>query len=224
MKQGLARPKSLTALATERIREGIVTGRYPLGAPLYEKALAEDYAMSKTPVREALVQLQKEGLVRVVPHSGTFVFRPTQAGIAEICELRMVLEETGLLLSARRAGAALIQDLQGLVAAMRAALDAADGARYRREDAAFHRALLAHAGNACLLSAYATIEAAIGALRVHIVRPNPREAEASFEDHRLIVRALAAGHEPEAAGVLRQHIGRSRDLFVATDAPLASAA
>jgi DNA-binding GntR family transcriptional regulator len=223
MPSSVQRPKSLTARATEAIREGIVTGRYPLGAPLFEKALAEEYAVSKTPVREALVQLQKEGLVRVVPHSGTFVFRPTAAEIAEICELRMVLEESGLLFSARRDGPGLAAALRRLVGTMRAALDAGDGPRYRAADAAFHRALLAHAGNGYLLAAYATIEAMVGALRVHIVRPNPREAEASFEDHLRILVALEAQHEPEAASVLRQHIGRSRDLFVRADTLVAAA-
>lgn len=213
-----ARPKSLTAMATEAIRQGIVTGRYPLGAPLFEKTLADEFEVSKTPVREALVQLQKEGLVRVAPHSGTFVFRPTAAEIAQICELRMVLEEAGLGFSMRRDADSLIAALRLILARMEAALKAGDGATYRAEDASFHHALLAHGGNAWLLSGYATIEGVVGALRVHIVRPNPREAEASFDEHGRIVQALAAGHELEAAGILRQHIGRSRDLFIQADA------
>ena len=85
----IKKPKSLTLLALEKIREGITRGEYALGAPLYEKVLAEDFGISKTPVREALVQLQHEGLVVVQPHSGTFVFELGDGEVGELCELRL---------------------------------------------------------------------------------------------------------------------------------------
>ena len=64
----LERPRSLTALVLDRLRQGIVCGDVGLGEQLSESALAGQLGVSKTPVREALQQLRNEGLVRIVPH------------------------------------------------------------------------------------------------------------------------------------------------------------
>src|SRR6266404_7182103 len=98
----IKKPKSLTLLALEKIREGITRGEYALGAPLYEKLLAGEFGISKTPVREALVQLQREGLVVVQPHSGTFVFELADGEVSELCELRLILETNAVQLAMRR--------------------------------------------------------------------------------------------------------------------------
>src|SRR5688572_28849988 len=115
----IKKPKSLTLLAMDNIREGITSGAYPLGAPLFEKVLAEEFGISKTPVREALVQLQREGLVVVVPHSGTFVFELADNEVTELCELRLILETNAVQLAMRRQSGQLIADLDGIVEGMR---------------------------------------------------------------------------------------------------------
>ena len=70
----ISRPKSLTEISVEHIREAITKGDLGLGHPVSESALASSLGISKTPVREALAQLKIEGLVKIFPQKGTFVF------------------------------------------------------------------------------------------------------------------------------------------------------
>src|SRR3546814_13734933 len=94
----LQRPKSLTTLAVDEIRGRIVRGELGLGAPLSENALALELGVSKTPIREALLQLKMEGLVSIQPPRGSFVFDMTVEEIRPLGELRATRSE------ARRVG------------------------------------------------------------------------------------------------------------------------
>ena len=207
------RPPSLTGFARDRIRRGIITGEYPLGAPLYEKVLAARLGISKTPVREGLVQLQNEGIVVVRPHSGTFVFDPTENDIAEICECRQILETSALALAAKRNGKALVATLAANIEKMRKAMQARKFERYRDLDADFHMALFNHCGNSCLGASYTLIEGKIAALRVNLGTPLPRETSPSLIDHQSVVSALEAGDLAAAARELSRHILRTKALF-----------
>src|SRR3546814_2324752 len=108
----LQRPKSLTTLAVDEIRGRIVRGELGLGAPLSENALALELGVSKTPIREALLQLKMEGLVSIQPQRGSFVFDMTVEEIRQLGELRATLEVTALELAMQRNRAALVGALR----------------------------------------------------------------------------------------------------------------
>ena len=80
------RPQSLKEIAAERIRKAIVQGRLKMGESLSENFLAQNLHVSKTPIREALSLLNMEGLVKIVPQKGTFVFSMDKPEIIELCE------------------------------------------------------------------------------------------------------------------------------------------
>src|SRR5579862_9332248 len=80
----IARPRSLSAIVVDRIRDLIVTGKLELGEQLSENALAEQLGVSRTPVREAFMRLEAERLVEVKPQRGTFVFRYDASELREI--------------------------------------------------------------------------------------------------------------------------------------------
>src|SRR4029453_15916741 len=101
MKQ-LERPQSLTAMAVDAIRRAIVGGDLGLGEQLSEGVLARTLGISKTPVREALQQLRNEGLVRIIPQTGSFVFTMSAHEVLELCELRLALEEAALRFAIER--------------------------------------------------------------------------------------------------------------------------
>jgi len=209
----IKKPKSLTLLALEKIREGITRGDYALGAPLYEKVLAEEFGISKTPVREALVQLQREGLVVVQPHSGTFVFELADGEVTELCELRLILETNALQLGMRRQAGRLIAELDILVQAMREALKKKQISPYRELDAQFHRAFFKHCGNAYLAGSYALIEAKLQTLRVNLMKPLPNLSKMSMEEHLKITQALKESKTSKAIDILGAHIKRARELM-----------
>lgn len=143
----LRRAKSLTDQAADTIRARIVSGDMPLGAPLSENALATELGVSKTPVREALLQLKMEGLVSIQPQRGSFVFDMTVEEIAKLGELRESLELTALRLAMRRRPDALLADMTSTIAAMETAVVNDDNAAYRKLDTAFHDLLFQHCDN-----------------------------------------------------------------------------
>ena len=104
----IARPKSLTELVGEELRARIVDGRLRLGAALSENALAAELGLSKTPVREALLQLKLERLVEVLPQRGTYVFRLAADQVAPISELREVLEVAALTAAMAASGSSCL--------------------------------------------------------------------------------------------------------------------
>src|SRR5581483_543506 len=114
----IKRPASLTEIALQKIRKAIVEGALPLGSAISEGQLAASLGISKTPVREALAQLRIEGLVTIVPQSGTFVFTLSASEVVEICELRQMLEAAALRLALERNRTRLIDRLADVCADM----------------------------------------------------------------------------------------------------------
>ena len=209
----IIKPKSLTQLAFEKIRDGITAGRYPLGSPLYEKVLAEEFEISKTPVREALVQLQHDGLVVVVPHSGTFVFNLVDGEVTELCEVRLLLETNALHLAMKRQPSQLVSELTRITDEMTGALEAGDVETYRSLDNDFHRAFFDWSGNGYLTKCYQLIEAKIATLRVCLMTPLPEVVAPGMEEHIQITAALAEGATKRAITIVTAHIRRARDLM-----------
>src|SRR5262245_18189269 len=113
------------ALVAAEIRSRITAGRLPLGARISDKKLAAELNVSRTPVREALVQLQSDGLVLMRPQSGTFVFDLTVQEVRDICATRAILE-TGAIRLAAAAGSADAMARLGLLVG-RAAIALDDG-------------------------------------------------------------------------------------------------
>src|SRR5260221_9041097 len=117
----ILRPRSLTAIVIDQIRDLIITGKLALGEQLSENTLAEQLGVSRTPVREAFLRLESEGLVEVRPQRGTFVFQYDATELREILELPEGLEVGALRI-------ALGRDIVGLAAAPRSHLDAGEDA------------------------------------------------------------------------------------------------
>jgi DNA-binding GntR family transcriptional regulator len=103
MTQPLAR--TMSGQITARIREKILSGAYPPGAPLLQDVIAAEFGVSKIPVREALVQLRSEGLVDIFAHRG-FLVRPVSAAeMEEVFRLRLAIEPVAVVEGARGATA-----------------------------------------------------------------------------------------------------------------------
>lgn len=205
------RTKSLTATVVDRLLSEIVEGVIPLGSLLSEKVLAESYGMSKTPVREALVQLQSMGLVHILPQRGGRVFSPDAEQVRELCEVRLELESTGLRLSMSRGREPLAALLRGIVAEMNECFDLSHPAAYQRLDYAFHLALFTYCGNTLLGEAYELFGARISALRTHLSSPQAYLLKRSLEEHRMMVDLVEANDLRTALQLLGEHISRTRE-------------
>jgi DNA-binding GntR family transcriptional regulator len=200
----IARPRSLSAIVVEQIRDLIITDRLGLGEQLSEQTLAEQLGVSRTPVREAFLKLQTERLVEVKPQRGTFVFQYDTTELREICELREVLE-TGALRVAIKHGR------HKVIKALRAQLRAAAGivrqgpAAYQPHDTAFHETLVQASGNRELIAAYEKISGRVRAIRFRLTT-TLEQIQGSQRDHGLVVEALVAGNDAEAEAALGRHV------------------
>ena len=211
----LQRPKSLTALAADEIRGRIVRGELGLGSPLSENALALELGVSKTPIREALLQLKMEGLVSIQPQRGSFVFDMSPDEIRQLGELRETLEVTALDGAMKRRSEPLVAALTAIVDAMAEAVRSADNGRYRMLDAAFHRALFEHAGNCYLADCYGGFAFRIQALRARLCG-DPALNAVSLRDHARLRDLIAEGDRESARALLVSHMTRTIGDYLAS--------
>ena len=197
---------SMTTDAFERIRDAIVTGGLEFGEHLSETQIAQALGMSKAPVRAAFIELRDNGLVSVVPQSGTYVFSPTAEDVRTMSEFRALLEDRALREAYRLRRSVMLSRLDDAIATMRRAIDAKNWDSYREGDSAFHLAFLEESGNRYLLRAYLLTSTALEALRVRLRGGAGNFRERSFREHCQMAAQLKEGKVDEAAALLRNHI------------------
>ena len=218
----IQRPASLTEIALQQIRTAIIDGTLPLGSAISESQLAASLGISKTPVREALAQLRMEGLVRIVPQSGTFVFTLSATEVVEICELRQTLETAALRLALERNRVRLIEGLAEVCASMDKVRAVSDERAYLRLDSAFHEQFFANCGNRYFAEAYARIVPKVAALRTHLAT-RPDHTRMSYEEHKQILSAIQRKRDKEIMSILDKHIERTRTAYTRNIEDIAAA-
>jgi DNA-binding GntR family transcriptional regulator len=208
----ILRPRSLTAIVTDQVRDLIITDKLGLGDQLSENTLAEQLGVSRTPVREAFLRLESEGLVTVRPQRGTFVFQYDATELREILELREVLEAGALRIALGRDGATLAAALAVQVEAGEAVLKQGPAA-YQVIDTAFHETLVRASENRELVDAYLRIASRVRAIRYRLTRTVAQIAS-SQATHGKIVAAIRAADATEAEALLRYHVYSSYRFFL----------
>lgn len=185
------RPTTLSEAALEELREAIVEGRLAPNTPIREVAIARQLGISRAPLREALRQLMREGLVLHVPYRGTIVAPLTVRTIEELRSLRRLLEEYAAEQLITQASDAQIATLGELVEAMEAHAAAGDIAALNLTDLQFHQRLIEISDHQMLLTVWQTYVQQIRrilALRNRI-NHDPRSIAAM---HRDLLNALQA--------------------------------
>jgi DNA-binding GntR family transcriptional regulator len=194
-------------------------GELSLGEAVSEDRLSSMLGVSRTPVREALAALQLQGLVVIQPQRGSFIFQPTDADLAEICDYRLLLESRAMALATARAPGDLIATLRAAQSDMERAEAADDRVAAARADAAFHTAFFHHCTNRLLAQAYTLVSGRLGAIRFHARRSRGTRRHSSVQ-HRAIIAALKANDLAEADRVLAVHIMNMRPHFAEASAAL----
>lgn len=200
-------------MVADEVRERIIDGRVRLGAGLSEQSLAAELGISKTPVREALLQLKQEGLVQVQPQRGTYVFRLEADQVTQITELREVLELAAAKAALQRNADALAERMTGLLEGMRKAYERDDRVAYRRLDGDYHDAIIDLCGNDYIRTAYRQISFCIAALRSRLSNEVLLN-KASLADHREMLRLVRAGDTAALTKLMRTHIGQTKQSYL----------
>ena len=197
--------RPLKGIVADEIRSRIIVGTLNLGERVSDKDLASELRISRTPVREALLQLQAEGLIVVRPRSGTFVFDLSLKDLREICDLRALFETGALRMGAAHQPNRMVHALATRVAEAALALEAGDFARCEALDTAFHETLIELSGNKYLIESYRTISDKVRALRSRLPQIRERIANA-LAQHRHIVDLVAVGRIDVAADEIAMHV------------------
>lgn len=206
---GRARDGDAGARIADSIRAGIVGGDYPPGMRIRQEDLAARFGASRIPVRQALQQLEYEGLVTVVANAGAWVSRLTLAECEEVYQMRERLEPLLLRYSAPALDDAAIEDLSRL--AHRISVVGADTDAFLVLDREFHLASYAGAQTAQLGDLIQKLWNTTAPYRRAYVRSWAHESRRiAYEEHHLIVAALRDGDVEEAERVLAGHIRRTR--------------
>ena len=200
--------------ATELIREAILDGRLQPGQRLKEEDLARQLGISRTPVREALLMLQVEGLVVAAPNRGAAVRSHTPDDLEDLYVLRALLEGH----AARRAGVRITEEQVDQLRESCERFDAlAPEEELRelvRENMFFHSTILDIAGSARLASMVRRV-IELPLVYKSYIWYSPDQKRISSHYHRQIVNALAAGDGDRAELVMKEHVFEARDLLVA---------
>jgi len=208
------KPKSLSESVLEHLRSEIISGRLELGAAISERQLAEQLRVSKTPVREALAQLRNEGLVRILPRKGAYVFSLSAHEVIAICDFRVAIETAALKLALDRNPEAFVAEIREIVAEMERCQAKGDIPGYLALDTEFHAAAFHHCENHYLSESYGRYAGKISALRTHLAA-KPMHTKLSFGEHKDLLAAFAGRDLNEVKATLLKHIGRTKNTYEA---------
>ncbi|MFF4406178.1 GntR family transcriptional regulator [Streptomyces sp. NPDC001404] len=187
---------SVRGQVLDALRKALVSGELIPGEVYSGPVLGERFGVSATPVREAMQQLVLEGAVEVVPNRGFRVASRTARDLAELAEVRALLEVPAVLRLAGAAPAGCWAGLRPLAERAAAVAVCGDRAAYAEADRAFHAALLALTGNRQL------VLVAEGLQRRTPATDLTRDAA----EHLVLLDALASGDLARAEDVLRRHV------------------
>jgi DNA-binding GntR family transcriptional regulator len=203
---------SLVDEAYQGIRRRILDNLWAPGFQAMEQEVASELGMSRTPVREALIRLGKEGLVEVIPRRGMRVLPVSPNDMREIYEILTALESMAAeLLAARKPSDTELKPL--ITATKEKALAKGDLDAWAAADELFHQRLIVMAGNKMLSDAVMSYWDRAHRARMFTLRLRPTPVN-STQEHMALVERLQQGDAAGAAAVNRQHRQRaSRELL-----------
>lgn len=201
--------------AYAEIKRRILDNEMQAGAQFLEQELAGLLNMSRTPVREAMVRLAKEGIVEIRPRHGMRILPVSAADMREIYQILMALESTAAALVAEQgATPEQLGRLKAAVADMDRALGRDDLRGWAAADERFHRLLVAYCGNARLQSLVGTFWDQSHRARMATLNLRPKPVE-SNRDHATLVDAITRRDSEAARTLHRDHRIRAGRMLVA---------
>jgi DNA-binding GntR family transcriptional regulator len=201
-----------------RIRERIMSGEIPIGAQLRQAELASDFGVSRTPIREALRQLQSGGLIEVLPNRGAVVRVPAPWEVREAYEVRAELEALAATRAVSRITDAELEQLrranQEMYDHSRSQSTGEEGSPTgdRPANDVFHTLIATIAANNRLAKVVHDINETFPRnVSAQLIVRDARHRDENFREHERIIEALAAGDAERAAAEMREHVVKAGD-------------
>jgi DNA-binding GntR family transcriptional regulator len=196
--------------AYKELKRIILENEISPGAKLNEAELATALGVSRTPVREAINRLEKEGLVEIIPQRGAFVVRFSERDIYEFFLIRENLEGLAACLAAEKINERDLARLEACVEGFSEPYTEKDIRRYAGEDFKFHQTIINLSGAQRLINLISTLYDYIQAFRLTTLGLSNR-MKTSLDNHRLLIEALRERNPEKAERRMRQHLRHVRD-------------
>jgi len=197
---------TMASAAADELRRRIMGGEFVEGFQLKQDALAAEFGISRIPLREALVQLESEGLVKILPHKGAIVSKLSSDELSELFELRALLEPTLLKLSIPKLTAQDFEELDQILAAFGKELQSRKTDNWGDLNTRFHEILLSKADRPKTYSIVTSLlQQTDRYTRLHLSLSKGNSGRAA-EEHIELVRLCRTRDVRGAATLLKRHI------------------
>jgi DNA-binding GntR family transcriptional regulator len=197
---------TLGEIALESLRASILSGQFAAGERLVEVALAQELGISRGPLREAMAQLEKDGLIQNVPRRGKYVVEFTIRAVDEHYGLRKVLETYAVELFIRSKGPAKTKALDLAWQQLRDAAEAGDGLRLALADLDFHATIYQLAEDELVARVWRETLAGKLRLLVNVTSRTHAPIGEEVENHRRILEAITKGDVEAAQAEVNRHV------------------
>ncbi|WP_153768968.1 GntR family transcriptional regulator [Labrenzia sp. CE80] len=187
------------------LREAILTLHLPPGALLKKQAICEQLGVSRSPVTEAITRLAAEGLVEVIPQSGSRVTKFSMPEIREGAFLREAIELAAVAKVAAERSADQLSQLKRNMRLQAMCLEEDDELGFYREDERFHELILEFTGYPKLGTLADTGWIQVNRAR-QLLLPLPERAKSAFKEHQEIMAAITAANPEAARGAMKKHL------------------
>ncbi|MEU8620733.1 GntR family transcriptional regulator [Streptomyces sp. NPDC048623] len=191
----------------EGLRDRIITGRLKPGDRLVERDVAEDFGVSRVPVREAIRILIGEGFLQAVSQRRIVVREMSRQDVENLFDMREALEVLAVRRAAERRTQADLDTLARFLMEARAATEADRPERLSRANAAFHAHIVRMSRNELLVTSLESLEGRLRWLFQQIDEPGPL-----WEEHRHLYEAIGAGDADAAADLALHHVRYYREV------------
>jgi DNA-binding GntR family transcriptional regulator len=202
------RAHSLSRQIYDRLREGIIRGRYPQGSRLAEQRLAEELQVSRVPLREAVPLLEVDGFVRTLPRRGAVVSQWTVRSAQDLFDLRLCLEVGAARFAARQIARGDSPDpLREVLESSRQGVTTSDAYRIAGDSTRFHETIVELTGNALMRSLMRSVS---GRMMWLFYLTSDLDVMDALAGHEELLEAIGSGNERLAESVAYMHIERDR--------------
>lgn len=196
-------------IAYDRIKDAILFNRFRIGAIYSQESICRELGISKTPLREALLELQTDGYVSFCRGRGVLIQPVSYEKAHDILEARITVEPICAQLAAQRADEEDRQKMKNLLTSLQEGLPSEDGQRLYRIDHGFHRMVIKASHNEMFYRFLDVILDHYLRFEVKSVYNNSIDARKVYMEHRKVYEAIAAGDEKKAYKAMETHLKNS---------------
>lgn len=203
--------KPLREIVYEELKRQIMVGEIAPGTRMMEVELAEEMGVSRTPVREAIRKLEKEGLVTIEPRRGAYASDISAKDMVDILEVRQDLEGMAAGIAAQRITEEGRLELESIAREYKESVDKEDIEQIIKNDEAFHKYIVSLSGNKTLIKMVSQVQELALRFR-YIYYEDFSRFKNQPTEHQAIVDAIVSGDVTSARVNAEEHLARLKDF------------